>query len=122
MIGNALVYRVPANIADKMMVYALYQDGRALAPLETLRHPLLTEAEKTYHHQLANLFTEVHRLVKLDKIKTEAEIRQFFQSRQPFPPEVDEKQQRLHITSYYTGILPTLFCICPNPQKNTNFV
>ncbi|HDR1026208.1 TPA: hypothetical protein QB360_001071 [Pasteurella multocida] len=120
-IGNALVYRVPANIADKMMVYALYQDGRALAPIETLRHPLLTEAEKTYHHQLANLFTEVHRLVKLDKIKTEAEIRQFFQSRQPFPPDVDEKQQRLQITSYYSGDITKIVLYLPEPAEKHQF-
>ncbi|MGC6406201.1 hypothetical protein ACNO7K_07120 [Bisgaard Taxon 45] len=120
-IGNALVYRVPANIADKMMVYALYQDGRALAPIETLRHLLLTEAEKTYHHQLANLFTEVHRLVKLDKIKTEAEIRQFFQSRQPFPPDVDEKQQRLQITSYYSGDITKVVLYLPEPAEKHQF-
>ncbi|MGC6247108.1 hypothetical protein ACNO7P_01450 [Bisgaard Taxon 45] len=120
-IGNALIYRLPKDIADKIMVYALYQDGRALLPIDVKQHPLLTSEEKGYHHQLANLFTEAHRLVKLDKIKTEAEIRQFFQSRQPFPPDVDENKRPLQLTSYYSGDITKVILYLPEPTEKQYF-
>ncbi|XWY20176.1 hypothetical protein ACNGTO_03715 [Bisgaard Taxon 45] len=120
-IGNALIYRLPKDIADKIMVYALYQDGRALLPVDVKQHPLLTSEEKRYHHQLANLFTEVHRLVKLDKVKTEAEIRQFLQSRQPFPPDVDENKRPLQLTSYYSGDITKVILYLPEPTDKQHF-
>lgn len=119
--GNAVTYRLPKNRVSSVIMHAFYQDGRALLGIGSSIHPLLTDDEKSYHRQLANLFKEVHRLVDMDKIKTEKEIRDFFQARQPFPPEVDEDKRYFQITRYYTGDVSQIVFQLPEQIERQQF-
>ncbi|MDO5055447.1 MAG: hypothetical protein Q4D86_09030 [Pasteurella oralis] len=120
-LGNAVTYRLPKNIVDSVIMHGVYQDGRALMSIGSNSHPLLTDDERSYHRQLANLFKEVYRLVNMDKIKTEEEIRKFFQTRQPFPPEVDEETRYMQITRYYTGDVSQVLFQLPEEVEKLQF-
>lgn len=122
MIGNAVVYRLPTEMVENVIVHGIYQDGRALSGINLKTEPLLTESEKLYHRQLANLFKEAHHQVTQGKIKAEeSAIRQFFQTRQPFPPEVDEKKRYTQVTHYYTGDVSQVVFQVPEKTEKRKF-
>lgn len=122
MIGNAVVYRLPTEMVENVIVHGIYQDGRALSGINLKTEPLLTESEKLYHRQLANLFKEAHHQVTQGKIKAEeSAIRQFFQTHQPFPPEVDEKKRYTQVTRYYTGDVSQVVFQVPEKTEKRKF-
>ncbi|MGC7589913.1 hypothetical protein ACPWUF_05460 [Bisgaard Taxon 46] len=121
-IGNAVIYRLPTEMVENVIVQGVYQDGRALANIGSKTAPLLTTSEKSYHRQLANLFKEVHHQVTEGKIKAEeSAIRQFFQTRQPPLPEVDEKKRYTQVTRYYTGDVSQVVFQIPEKTEKQKF-